>query len=283
MDSENLENKILTLLLTEGPKRFEQLLNDLKTNKVIISRPTLVEKLKKLKERELIIKEGPRYGGLYKINKQTFDTSPLYPPVMAAVMAKGFKSAWYAMFTSVHEKMNNILKSEKIINNNTREELMAEITETAKKEIENLERAIGQTILETLVFQTETDLPLIQTINNLIHYLYIDVIKKDSTIRTVLQKNESYTISKKLFIKPYVEIEKSLLEQIKLDIEVTNLYKKVYGTESPMAKVDDDLYKEVERISGVPFFAMDDCTLGGSTFTNKENKKHKNTKLSKNP
>ncbi|MBU4221417.1 MAG: hypothetical protein KKA10_07325 [Euryarchaeota archaeon] len=238
--TDQLEMKIL-MSLTEKPKTFEELLR----LGIILSRATLSNKLKSLAIKKFIKKRPGSKKNPYEINKLVFNRTPLYPRVMAALFSKSIKNVWLMMFPTLKEKIDKIMDSKKIVDKETRAELYAEYTIIAEKSIKNLEQVIGQTIMEALVFQTETDLPVTETMSNLIRFLYIEMIKKDTAIKSIYRKSESYTITKKIFAKPYDDVEESLIEEINMDMHYNYIIEKIHGNKSPLLREMDEFYDEI--------------------------------------
>ncbi len=280
--SEKITSEIFKILFPDKEVRFETILGTLSEKKVCYSRATLAKYLNQLhREKKIEYRTNPakKRETLYRINPLKFDQTSLYPPVMGALLSKLVTEAWHEQFSTVYEKLKKITDTIKIEDvNKTRAELEAEYREIAENSITRIENVIGNIILRSLVYQKEKekDFQILETMTYFIRFLYLSLLEQEKAIESVYQKDGSHDLIKKCFSVPYNDIERLLVEMMAADIEYNKLMQKVYGTESPLAKLDDNFYKELEEKSEVPFYAVYNMKSGCNIVAEKKNKKAKN-------
>lgn len=278
--SEKIKSEILKILFTEKEVRFEVILNNLRNKKICSSRATLAKYLTELhKKKEIEYRTNPasKRETFYRINPLKFDKTSLYAPVMGALSAKLVVQAWYEQFHKLSEKFSKSVETIKIEDvEKTKAELEAEHIGVVEKSIPAFERIIGNMILRSLVYQNEkTDTRIMESLSFFIQFLGLSPLTKENAIKSVYQKDGSFDLIKKLFSVPYDDVERLLTEMMVADIEYNKLMTKVYGTESPAAKSDDNFYEVLEEKSDLPFFFLYNYKLGRNIPITKEKKTKK--------
>jgi arginine repressor len=213
--SKKTKNEILAILFKEKEKTSGKILKILSKKEICYSRTTLSKYLSQLHQQKLIeYRTNPqnKTERLYRINDKEFNQTPLYPRIMAAMMAKTVKEEWSEQTSLILEnfkKFSEAKNAEDIWKLTAA--LDADLMESAKDSIVNLEKTIGHIVVSSLSFQSETEIKILENITYFIQFLYLNFIKKDETLKQIYEENGSFESIRNYLSMDYNNIQKELM------------------------------------------------------------------------